>query len=388
VQQHLDGLVDDLKDGARIRSQAIERAFRTVQRHRFLREFSLWDEATSRPIPVEFDAERPSDEALRTIYSDQALGTRFRDGMPASSSSQPSVMADMLEALEPGPGMFVLEIGTGTGYNAALLAEIVGSEGVVATLDIDEEISAEARRALEVAGYGRVRVVARDGAEGLPKASPFDRILVTVGCPDLSPRWQEQLAEGGHLVAPLEHAGLHPIVSLTKRGELLEGRFVCWSAFIPIRGVLRQQLPWPDVVLSEGERGEIDGPPWDGFGTGSPVPGWGVPRDVMDFFLFLALADRRAVALPPSRSSNGNRLEVGLRDSSGSAVAGPEGVRVLGDQGLYTDLMRHHESWQAADFPALEDWHVTLGLHDDEERAPHFTVQRGQYGETAALPRD
>jgi hypothetical protein len=172
--------------------------------------------------------------------------------------------------------------------------------------------------------------VARDGAEGLPEASPFDRILVTVGCPDLSRRWHEQLAEGGRLVAPLEHAGLHPIVSLTKRGERLEGHFVCWSSFIPIRGVLHQELPWPEVVLREGERGEIEGPPWDGFGTGPPVPGWGVPRDVMDFFLFLALADRRAVALPHPPSSIGDRWEVGLLDSSGSALPGPSGIRVSG----------------------------------------------------------
>jgi protein-L-isoaspartate(D-aspartate) O-methyltransferase len=188
AQQHLDRLVDELIDGGRIRSPTIERAFRAVQRHRFLREFSLWDEETSRPIPVEFDPEEPSNDALRAIYSDHALGTRFREGMPTSSSSQPSIMADMLEALAPEPGMRVLEIGTGTGYNAALLAEIVGAEGLVGTLDIDPDVSAEARVDLEGAGYGGVRVLARDGAEGLPEASPFDRVLATVGCPDVAPR--------------------------------------------------------------------------------------------------------------------------------------------------------------------------------------------------------
>jgi hypothetical protein len=126
------------------------------------------------------------------------------------------------------------------------------------------------------------------------------------------------------------------------------------SKLPPGRGVLHQRLAWPEVVLREGEREEIEGPPWDGFGTGPPVPGWGVPRDVMDFFLFLGLADRRAVALPPPPSSIGDRWEVGLLDSSGSALAGPSGIRVSGDQGLYSDLMRQHGSWQAADFPALE----------------------------------
>ncbi len=133
ISGHLDRLVRDLKDGDWIRTALIERAFRIVERHRFLRGFPCWDPTTSRPVPVAFDPARPSEEALRIIYSDQALGTRFRDGLPSSSSSQPSVMADMLEALDLEPGMRVLEIGTGTGYNAALLAEIVGGRGSVVT---------------------------------------------------------------------------------------------------------------------------------------------------------------------------------------------------------------------------------------------------------------
>jgi protein-L-isoaspartate(D-aspartate) O-methyltransferase len=386
AQQYLDRLVDELIDGGRITSPTIERAFRAVQRHRFLREFSLWDEETSRPIPVEFDPEEPSDDALRTIYSDEALGTRFREGMRTSSSSQPSIMADMLEALAPERGMCVLEIGTGTGYNAALLAEIVGSEGFVGTLDIDADVSAEARGALEGAGYHRVRLLARDGAEGLPQASPFDRILATVGCPDVAPAWHEQLAEGGRLVVPLEHAGLHPLVSLTKRGALLDGIFVGWAAFIPIRGLLHHQLPWPDVVMTEGERDALAvSPVWDGFGSGPPLPGWGVPRDVMDFLLFLALSDGRAVALPPPPSSIGDRWEVGLLDSAGSALAGPSGLRAGGDPGLLADLTRHHGSWQAAGCPALEDWRVTLAPHSVEEGAHGFLLRRGQHTERVNL---
>lgn len=192
-----------------------------MQRHRFLRELSLWDPETSKPVAVGFDPEEPSEHALRTIYSDQALGTRFREGVPTSSSSQPSIMADMLEALAPEPGMRVIEIGTRTGYNAALLAEIVGSEGFVGMLDIDADLCAEARGALE-GGYDRVRVLARDGAEGLAEDSPFDRILATIGCPDVALAWHDQLAEGGRLVMLLEHAGLHPLVSLTRRADLPE----------------------------------------------------------------------------------------------------------------------------------------------------------------------
>lgn len=190
VHEHLDRLVHELKDGRRIRTALVERAFRTVERHRFLRGFSRWDPATSRPVPVQFDSARPSGEAMRIIYSDQALGTRFRDGLPSSSSSQPSVMADMLEALELEPGMRVLEIGTGTDYNAALLAEIVGSRGSVVTQDIDAGIAAEAEAALLAMGYGSVRVVARDGAEGVPEDAPSrsDALISPSGGGSSSPR--------------------------------------------------------------------------------------------------------------------------------------------------------------------------------------------------------
>jgi protein-L-isoaspartate(D-aspartate) O-methyltransferase len=389
VHEHLDRLVDELKDGERIRTALVERAFRTVERHWFLREFSRWDPATSLPVPVQFDPARPSEEALRVIYSDQALGTRFRDGLPSSSSSQPSVMADMLEALELEPGMRVLEIGTGTGYNAALLAEIVGSRGSVATVDIDAGIAAEAEEALMAMGYGSVRVVVRDGAEGVPERAPFDRILVTVGCPDLSVRWQEQLTEEGRMVVPLEHAGLHPLVMLTKGNEGLEGRFFAWTAFILIRGLLHQELAWPPVFVRERETDAArELPVWDGFGIGTPIPGWGIPGDVMDFFLFLALTDRRAVALPPPPSSIGNRWEVGLTDSSGSALAGSGGIRTLGDQDLLSDLVRHHDSWEEAGRPAIEDWHITFSSRTAGTKTPvGLVVERGNYRQVVTRAR-
>jgi protein-L-isoaspartate(D-aspartate) O-methyltransferase len=388
VHEHLDRLVNELKDGGRIRTALVERAFRTVERHRFLRGFSRWDPATSLPVPVQFDPARPSGEALGVIYSDQALGTRFRDGLPSSSSSQPSVMADMLEALELDRGMRVMEIGTGTGYNAALLAEIVGGRDSVVTLDVDAGIAAEAEEALGAMGYGSVRVVARDGAEGVPEDAPFDRILVTVGCPDLSFRWQEELTEEGRMVVPLEHAGLHPLVMLTKANEGLEGRFFAWTAFIPIRGLLHQELPWPAVFVRDQKHTARKLPVWDGFGIGSPIPGWGIPGDVMDFFLFLALTDRRAVALPPPPSSIGDRWEVGLMDSSGSALAGSGGIRTSGDQDLLSDLMRHHDSWEEAGRPAIGDWHMTFGPRTAGTKRPvGLVVERANYRQVVTRAR-
>lgn len=87
VRGYLDRLVDELKDSGRIRNRRIERTFRTVERHRFLWGVCRWDPATSRPVPVEFDPARPSENALGFIYSDQALGgsaTAFPRARPLS----------------------------------------------------------------------------------------------------------------------------------------------------------------------------------------------------------------------------------------------------------------------------------------------------------------
>jgi Protein-L-isoaspartate(D-aspartate) O-methyltransferase (PCMT) len=238
-------------------------------------------------------------------------------------------------------------------------------------------------------GYGSVQVVARDGAEGVPEDAPFGRILVTVGCPDLSVGWQEQLTEEGRMVVPLEHAGLHPLVMLTKGTGGLEGRFFAWTAFIPIRGLLHQELPWPAVFVREEEKAAArELPAWDRFGIGTPIPGWGIPRDVMDFFLFLALTDRRAVALPPPPNSIGDRWEVGLTDSLGSALAGSGGIRVSGDQDLLSDLMRHHDSWEEGGRRAIGDWHIAFSPRTAETLTPlGLVVERANYRQVVTRAR-
>ncbi|HWC83884.1 MAG TPA: methyltransferase domain-containing protein, partial [Pseudonocardiaceae bacterium] len=93
----------------------------------------------------------------------------------------PTVVAMMLGQLDPQPGENVLEIGAGTGYNAALLAELVGDTGQVTTIDIDLNVTAHARATLADTGYDQVRVITADGALGDPDHAPYDKIIVTVG---------------------------------------------------------------------------------------------------------------------------------------------------------------------------------------------------------------
>jgi protein-L-isoaspartate(D-aspartate) O-methyltransferase len=124
----------------------VERAFRTVPRHRLLETFFHRPIDAADFTTVHHDPARPRPEDLELIYSDTALGTRlveqFGARLPASSTSQPSLVADMLQLLELTRGVRVLEVGAGTGYNAALLAELVGEQRLVMTVDVADDVVA------------------------------------------------------------------------------------------------------------------------------------------------------------------------------------------------------------------------------------------------------
>jgi protein-L-isoaspartate(D-aspartate) O-methyltransferase len=151
-------------------------------------------------------------------------------------------MAWMLEALELTPGMRVLEVGAGTGYNAALLAAITAAP--VVTIDSNQHVVAEAQAALRRLGLHRqVTVVAGDGYHGWPAAAPYDRIMVTCGCVGLSPRWLAQLAPGGRMLVPVAHGGVHPIVAAWGEGPVVRGRMALEADFMEAAGPLGHHHP-------------------------------------------------------------------------------------------------------------------------------------------------
>lgn len=131
--------VDELKEKGFIKSYPVERAFREVPRHEFIEYYYKTDEngkfenERRKYSRKDFDASNP--QSLEEVYSDRALLTRIS---PPSSTSQPSLVAMMLENLELARGMNVLKIGTGTGYNVALMQNMVGEDGQVTTIDIQK----------------------------------------------------------------------------------------------------------------------------------------------------------------------------------------------------------------------------------------------------------
>lgn len=235
-------LVNKLKKEGTILTPSVEAAFRAVPRHLFLPGVS------------------PSE-----VYRDQAIATKSLNGMFVSSSSQPAIMAIMLELLELKPGQRVLEIGAGTGYNAALLAHIVGETGQVVTVDIDEDIVESAREHLASAGFDRVQVVCGDGGLGYSATAPFDRIILTVQAWDITPAWWEQLRTGGRLLLPLSVIrGVQKLVAFERGSDSLVSVAVEDCGFITLRGAFAgperyvQLGPEPGLYVSVEDRSLVD----------------------------------------------------------------------------------------------------------------------------------
>jgi protein-L-isoaspartate(D-aspartate) O-methyltransferase len=234
-------LVDQLIARGALWSPPLIAAFRATPRHRFLER--VWHYGRQHGWR-EVRTQTPGRHELRLLYADRALTTRLSEpapgqpAVPISSSSQPSLMAEMLEDLRLAPGLKTLEIGAGTGYNAALLAHAAGH---VVSLEIDRRVLAEAVEHLRAFPDRQVELRHGDGRLGCPEQAPFDRILVTAATLDLEPAWLEQLAEGGLLLAPLDLApGLAFLVCGTCRDGVFEGRLTRPAYFMPLRGETEQ----------------------------------------------------------------------------------------------------------------------------------------------------
>jgi len=147
----------------------------------------------------------------------------------------------------------VLEIGAGTGYNAALLGWLVGPSGQVVTVDIDDDIVAAARAHLTAAGSSNVQVIRGDGGEGYAPTAPYDRLILTVGAWDITPAWYEQLSSGGRLVLPLRVAnGAQKAVAFDRTSPGIEPRLISQSVRDCGFMLLRGAFAGPEVVTAIG----------------------------------------------------------------------------------------------------------------------------------------
>lgn len=226
-----DVLVDKLLGSGIVTTPSVEAAFWAVPRHAFV----------------------PPGTPLDEVYAvDRAVITK-RDGRGAalSSVSATYIQARMIEQAGVGRGMRVLEIGSG-GYNAALLAEVVGAGGRVVSVDIDADIVERTRALLRETGYGdRVEVLQVDAAHGVPGHGGFDRILVTVGAWDIAPAWLADLAGDGVIVVPLRMNGVTRTIAFHRDGGHLVSSSSEVAGFVPMQG--DGARPEPILRLPDGQ---------------------------------------------------------------------------------------------------------------------------------------
>jgi protein-L-isoaspartate(D-aspartate) O-methyltransferase len=203
----------------------------------------------------------PQVEAAQA-YKDTAIVTKSdARGLGISSSTQPAMMAIMLEQLGLAAGHRVLEIGTGTGYNAAIMATIIGDARSVVTIDIEPDVVDQARANLAAAGFSGVTVIRGDGADGVPSLAPYDRVIVTAGAWDLAPRWLAQLGPGGRIVLPLSVRGIQLSVAFERSGNHWASRSVCRCRFIRMTGTSAGPEPVLPLGPAPGLHAQVaDGP--------------------------------------------------------------------------------------------------------------------------------
>ncbi|MDT0344796.1 ATP-grasp peptide maturase system methyltransferase [Streptomyces litchfieldiae] len=259
-------LADRLSEAGHLKSPQWQAAVEAVPRHKFLSGGFFRSVPGSSPtayapvLPDEY-----SEGWLSLCYADESLVTQIagtvvpRDitgtiaRQPSSSSTLPSLMVDMLEALDVEDGNAVLEIGTGTGYNAGLLAHRIGVENIT-TVETDPDVAASARHALWGCGY-QVDVVVADGRKGYADSAPYDRVIATCGVTRVRQEWVNQTRPGGIILTTLR-GGLWSsgLAKLTRTGDgTAEGAFISEASFMRARQEKPESnldIPGPD----DGER--------------------------------------------------------------------------------------------------------------------------------------
>ena len=226
---HLDAKQSDT-DYAKKRKEMVETIEKEVQRTKGLLGK---DKLSPRVIEALLSVRRHL--FVPPEYRGQAYENRPLPIGYGQTISQPYMVAVMTDLLEPGPEDVVLEVGTGSGYQAAILAKIVRK---VYTIEIVEPLALQARERLKKLGYDNVEVIVGDGYYGLPEHAPYDEIIVTAATGQIPPPLIRQLKRGGRMVVPVGSVfGVQQLVYLTKDANgTVQMRQIMPVRFVPLTG--------------------------------------------------------------------------------------------------------------------------------------------------------
>lgn len=179
----------------------------------------------------------PREQFVLPLFKDAAYDDTPLPILAGQTISQPSTVMRMLYALNVSPRMNVLEVGTGSGYNAALLAMLVGPQGKVTSVEIIKELADLAQSNLLIAGTNNVNVINTDGSKGYAENAPYDRIIVTAGAPTIPDKLLEQLKTGGMVLIPVDTvAGGQKMLRITKTAAGATTEELGDYMFVPLTG--------------------------------------------------------------------------------------------------------------------------------------------------------
>ena len=284
----------------------------------------------------------------------------------------------MLEESELAKDMKVLEIGTGSGYNAALLANIVGENNLVYTIENQPKVAKEAEANLKRASVQGVRVICAEGGDGHAPDSPYHRIIATASIFDMPTSWREQLMKGGILVAPVLMApGLMPIVKLVKQEEKLSGRIVGGAGFMPLQGDYGYDELRCIVNADKEERlAQLLKHPIEE-DTSLPIQGKDETHRInrlMDFNVFVNLEEHRAIGLRHPSRKKWSWLSLWDRDASSlvSAWVPDWKLGVYGSKEMYMRLLELLDQWNEMGAPEISSYSVDVfpGRAHDAKNEP------------------
>lgn len=206
--QDKESLIAYWKNSGLIKDKRLLEAFRKVPREKFIKNGFLEEAYGDYPLPIG----------------------------EGQTISQPTTVMIMTQALELKPGNKVLEVGAGSGYQAAIISKVIGSKGRLITTEIIPELVKFARANLKKAGIRNVNVVRWDGSKGYEKEAPYDKIIVTAACPSMPLPLVEQLKDNGIIIAPVGSLIGQTMVKGRKKKGLLETESLGRFMFVPLKG--------------------------------------------------------------------------------------------------------------------------------------------------------
>ncbi len=366
--------IETLTTSGELRDQRLLAAFRDIPRGPFVPHYFTQTPELSGWVLVEPPHPRWAEE----VYSNKPLITQLNgddtltemareghvvNGVSTSSSSMPSLMALMLEALDIHNGDNVLEIGTGTGYNAALLCHRVGADKVT-SIDIDSGVVGRARERLATVGH-LPYLATLDGTAGCADRAPFDRVIATVAVPSVPPEWIAQTRVGGVILLPLHRRNCGGLLArLTAHSNgIAYGHFLPdFGGFMPVRALHRQDAADHAFRTIEDDRGATR--------HTSLLPDL-ITQDSSPFQFFAALivpgGGWNYLTFIPS---NGGPVETWLAQEDGSWVChtttagGAHTVRQGGPTRLWDHVETAYHQWHKIGQPTRDRF--GLAIHDEQ----------------------